>query len=164
MNPSASATTPLVNVGTDWQSQPPSALVEFILARFHQPLRRELPELAERARQVEDVVPGLASHLDQVRAALEDHLTKEEKILFPLIVAGRGATALMPIKVMMTEHEDHVLCLRRTRELTGDFSLPAGASALWRALYRDLQRLEDDLAQHVELENNVLFTRVLENL
>lgn len=153
---------------SSWQSQSPAALVEFILTRFHEPLRRDLPKLVERAREVEGVERarpscpvGLAQHLEQVRLAVESHLTKEEKILFPLILAGRGALALMPIKVMMIEHDDHLQDLLRTRALTQGFALPAGASASWRDLYRDLQRLEAELARHIDLENHVLFTRVM---
>jgi regulator of cell morphogenesis and NO signaling len=63
----------------------------------------------------------------------------------------------------MSEHDDHAHNLRRTRELTHDFALPADASSAWRDLYRDLQRLEADLGQHIDLENNVLFTRALAN-
>jgi regulator of cell morphogenesis and NO signaling len=64
---------------------------------------------------------------------------------------------------MMAEHEDHGQNLRRTRELTANFTLPPDAPAAWRDLYRDLERLETDLAEHIDLENSVLFTRALEN-
>ncbi len=153
---------------TDWQSQPLGSVIEFILTRFHEPLRRDLPDLVTRARQIESSSSehcpvGLANHLEQVRLSVESHLAKEEKILVPLIAAGRGENALMPIRMMMAEHDDHAQNLRRTRELTGDFALPAGASAAWRDLYRDLERLEADLARHIDLENNVLFTRAIES-
>jgi regulator of cell morphogenesis and NO signaling len=152
----------------DWQSQPLGAVIAFILTRFHEPLRRDLPDLVRRARRIENSPGehrpvGLADHLEQIRLSVESHLAKEEKILFPLIAAGRGTNALMPIRVMMAEHDDHAQNLRRTRELTGDFALPAGASAAWRDLYRDLERLEADLAEHIDLENDVLFTRALAN-
>jgi regulator of cell morphogenesis and NO signaling len=62
---------------------------------------------------------------------------------------------------MMTEHDDHTENLRRTRELTRDFALPSDASVRWRALYQELQRLEDELGKHIELENKVLFPRAL---
>ena len=153
---------------TAWQSQPLASIIEFILTRFHEPLRRKLPRLVERAAEVErseTVEPlcpaGLADHLEQVRLAVESHLAKEEKILFPLILAGRGAGAWMPIKVMMTEHDDHLQNLQRTRALTHDFGLPSTASTSWRDLYVELKRLEDELNQHIDLENNVLFTRAM---
>jgi regulator of cell morphogenesis and NO signaling len=152
----------------DWETQPPGAIIAFILRRFHEPLRRDLPVLVSRARLVEaETSPerlrpvGLADHLEQILLVVESHLAKEEKILFPLILAGRGGSAFMPIKVMMAEHEDHVANLEHTRVLTHDFALPADASQTWRSLYLDLQRLEVDLNQHIQLENNVLFTRVM---
>jgi regulator of cell morphogenesis and NO signaling len=151
-----------------WQSQSPTALIELILTRFHDPLRRDLPRLVELAHRVEaaeqgsQLCPkGLGAHLEQVRLAVESHLAKEEKILFPLILAGRGAMALMPIRVMMSEHDDHLQNLEQVRLLTHGFTLPATAASAWHDLYRDLQQLEGDLRAHIDLENNILFTRVL---
>ena len=56
----------------DWQSQPLGAVIAFILTRFHEPLRRDLPDLVKRARQIEDGPGkyrpvGLANHLEQIR-------------------------------------------------------------------------------------------------
>ena len=168
MNAASSTIDPAMERTAAWKTQPPAAIIEFILCRFHAPLRRDLPVLVSGARLVEaETAPsalrptGLADHLEQILIAVESHLAKEEKILFPLILAGRGGSAFMPIKVMMAEHEDHVANLERTRTLTHDFSLPADASETWRALYCDLQRLETDLNQHIHLENTVLFTRVM---
>ena len=151
-----------------WSERSPSEIVEFILYRFHEPLRRDLPALLAAARAVEEETrgdslrpSGLADHLEHILLEVESHLAKEEKILFPLILAGRGSMAFMPIKVMMAEHNDHVANLERTRALTHDFALPDDASPAWRVLYRDLDRLEVDLRQHIDLENNVLFTRVM---
>jgi regulator of cell morphogenesis and NO signaling len=157
--------------GTDpaaWETQEPARLIAFIIERFHEPLRRELPALIGSARLVEakhagvgQGPRGLANHLEQVALALESHLAKEERILFPLIVAGRGAMALMPIKVMMAEHQDHDASLLRLRVLTHDFALTDSADAEWRELYRRLQLFETDLKRHIALENDVLFPRAM---
>jgi regulator of cell morphogenesis and NO signaling len=149
-----------------WDTQEPARLVAFILEHYHEPLRRELPALIGSARLVEarhagQGPRGLAHHLEQVALALESHLAKEERILFPLIVAGRGAMALMPIKVMMAEHQDHGASLLRLRVLTHDFALPDSADAEWRELYRRLQAFATDLEQHIALENDVLFPRAM---
>ena len=168
MNAAIDTSGPVEDENTAWETQAPDAIIAFILRRFHEPLRRDLPKLPGAARSVEAAASGsplcpagLAHHLDQILLAVESHLAKEEKILFPLILAGRGSSAFMPIKVMMAEHEDHVANLRRTRALTHNFALPAEATETWRTLYLDLQRLEADLNQHICLENNVLFTRVM---
>ncbi|HXQ23296.1 MAG TPA: iron-sulfur cluster repair di-iron protein [Candidatus Acidoferrales bacterium] len=158
-----SASTAPVRVPTD-----PAQLVDHILDRYHRPLRPELVRLLEMAQKVERVhaqkptcPTGLTAHLFEMQQAIEEHLTKEEQILFPMIQAGQGHRAYMPVQVMMQEHLDHAANLRRMRELTGDLRIPAEACATWRALYEGLAALELDLMEHIHLENNVLFPGVL---
>jgi regulator of cell morphogenesis and NO signaling len=167
MNSTARATVNDYNEAR-WAHCSPSEIIEFILERFHEPLHRELPALVASAREVEaetraesQCPVGIGDHLEQVLLAVESHLAKEEKLLFPLIMSGRGHAAFMPIKAMMAEHEDHAANLAHTRALTHDFTLPAHASPAWRGLYQNLERLESELHQHIALENQVLFTRVM---
>jgi regulator of cell morphogenesis and NO signaling len=161
-------TTTGENDPRSWAEQAPAVIIEHILRRYHEPLRRELPALIANARAVEvenqarPLCPrGLAAHLEQVWLSVESHLHKEERILFPLILDGRGATAHMPVRVMMAEHNDHLGNLKRTIELTNGFALPPDASEAWRELYQGLRRLECDLCDHINLENEILFPRVL---
>lgn len=146
----------------------PARLVDYILERYHRPLRPELVRLIEMGQKVERVHAekptcpmGLAAHLFEMQQGIEEHLGKEEQILFPMIQAGRGQGAYMPVQVMMQEHRDHAANLRRMRELTNDLSVPPEACATWRALYEGLAALEFDLMEHIHLENNVLFPGVL---
>jgi regulator of cell morphogenesis and NO signaling len=151
-----------------WGQRPLEELIQHILDRYHAPLKTEIPRLIDLARKVEDVhgdkpdcPAGLADLLTEVRAAVESHLAKEEQILFPLILSGRGQMAHMPVQVMMQEHEDHGQNLRRIRELTNDLQIPDYACASWRELYRSLAQLEVELMDHISLENNILFPRAL---
>ena len=151
-----------------WDDRPLEELIDHILTRYHEPLRHELPRLGALARKVEQVHAskpecprGLAEHLAAVQEAVESHLQKEERILFPAIRAGQGPMAHMPVKVMMAEHEDHGLNLRKTRALAGNFVLPPEACATWTELYHGLEQLERDLMAHIHLENAVLFPRAL---
>ncbi len=151
-----------------WDSAPLSELVEHVLERYHADHRAELPRLVEAAQKVERVHAdkascprGLAQHLEHMSSELEDHMQKEEHVLFPLIQRGHGAMASMPIQVLEHEHRDHALNLQRLRALAHDFAPPAEACNTWRALYLGLAELERDLMQHIHLENNVLFPRAL---
>ncbi len=150
-----------------WDTRSLPDLIDFILGAYHAPLRVDLPALLEAARRVERVHEkksscprGLAALLAQLADELEQHMTKEEQILFPAIREGRGGGAVrMPIRVMMQEHDDHGENLRRMRELATGFEPPPEACATWRALYAGLQKLEADLMEHIHLENNILFPR-----
>ena len=152
-----------------WAERPVAELVDFIVTRYHEPLRRDLPGLLEAARKVERVhaskpacPKGLADHIERMAQELDDHLAKEERVLFPAIRSGHvGPGLTAPVQVMRVEHDEHGANLRRLRELAHDFDPPAEACRTWRALYEGLAHLEAELMEHVHLENNVLFPRVL---
>ncbi|MBR0670246.1 iron-sulfur cluster repair protein YtfE [Neoroseomonas soli] len=142
------------------------ALIGRILERYHAVHRRELPELARLARRVEAVhrqnahVPaGLADLLEEMEHELSSHMMKEERVLFPLILAGHGGSASAPIAMMRHEHDDHGAQLAQIMALTDDATPPEGACTTWRALYAGLRKFAEDLTEHVHLENNVLFPR-----
>lgn len=150
----------------DWREATPAALIEHILHRYHERHREELPELIRLAQRVEhvhgdrpDCPTGLAAHLTAMLRDLESHMTKEEQILFPMLLGGNNRMARMPISVMRSEHDDHGEALARMEELTDDITEPLDACNTWRALYAGLRQLREDLMQHIHLENNILFLR-----
>jgi len=154
--------------GQRWDEAPIPDLVAFIVSRYHERLREELPQLIALASKVEtkhaekaSCPRGLGQHLTNVHENVLMHLSKEEKVLFPLILDGVGRMAAGPIRVMEQEHDDHREGLLRTRVLTDDLTPPGEACTSWRALYLRLDALEADLMEHIHLENNVLFPRVL---
>lgn len=142
------------------------ALVEHILARFHETHRRELPELVKLARRVEAVhrdhpqaPQGLADLLERAAAELGDHMSKEEQVLFPAMQAGYRGSLDMPIRVMRHEHDSHAEIIHGLEALTGGFILPPDACRSWQALYAGAEKFVTDLTEHIHLENNVLFPR-----
>jgi regulator of cell morphogenesis and NO signaling len=156
----------LVARTTEPSPEQPSAraLIDHILRRFHDVHREEIPTLAALARKVEAVhrahalVPrGLAAALDELGDALEMHMAKEEQVLFPAMRSGLAGPLAPPIARMRYEHDEHGMRLRLLAEITHDLALPEDACASWRALYAGVEKLVDDLMQHIHLENNVLF-------
>jgi regulator of cell morphogenesis and NO signaling len=153
----------------NWELRSQAELVDHIETHYHAGLRHELPKLIERARRVErehaehaEVPGGLTELLEKLEAALEAHMQKEERILFPTLRTGsRGGPIDMPIRMMEREHDDHSDELEQIRRLTHDLTAPADASSGWTELYGRLATLEADLRQHIYLENNVLFARAL---
>lgn len=162
---------------TDWTQASLSALCDHIERTHHDYLRRELPRLSEIIAKVVKVHGQQHRELAQVEAAfhelraeLEPHMMKEERILFPAIrhleAVGRvlhfpfGSLA-NPIRVMVGEHDNAGDALARLRALTGDFAVPRGACNTYRVMLDSLQRLEADMHLHVHKENNILFPRAV---
>ena len=155
-----------------WEQASLEDLIVHIVSVFHESLQVELPRLESMARQVaeeqgdgqgedqETLAELLTTFLD-LKAELGAHLMKEEQILFPMILQGRGDEAGGPIMVMNQEHASAKVALARLRELTGDYELPTEAPESRRALWQGLAELEDALHQHIHLEDDILFRRAL---
>jgi regulator of cell morphogenesis and NO signaling len=142
----------------------PGALVDHILARYHDVHRVQLPELIRMAHRVEavhranpDVPAGLGNLLEEIQQELLSHMQKEEAILFPMLKSGGNPFVNQPIGMMRAEHVEHGAALEQLNALTHDATPPAGACNTWRALYAGIAQFGDDLINHIHLENNVLF-------
>jgi regulator of cell morphogenesis and NO signaling len=164
----------------DWSEEPLAAIVEHILARYHAVLREELPRLTAMAQKVTrahgasfpEMIPPLEQRLKELVEELMPHMMKEERVLFPYIVALEGevaegspraaspfGTVANPIAAMEADHEEVGRLLAEMRRLTGGYALPEGACNTFRALFHGLEELEREMHLHVHLENNVLFPR-----
>ncbi len=151
-----------------WQNATLAEIVDHIVYTFHEPLRTELPRLESIARDLRDASAGetvselLLTFLN-LRGELEDHMAKEEEILFPMIRRGDGIMADGPIRMMEDEHEGAVAALRRLRELAGGYRLSDDDQDGPRAaLWQGLAALEKIMHEHIYLENDILFPRALE--
>jgi regulator of cell morphogenesis and NO signaling len=110
------------------------------------------------------IVHPLARTLAGLSAELEQHMRKEEMILFPFVERGGPApfgSVANPIRVMEHEHDSAGQALAEMRRVTDGFTLPEGACNTFRALYAGLEELERDLHMHIHLENNILFPKAL---
>jgi regulator of cell morphogenesis and NO signaling len=170
--------------GRDWTRERLSTLADFIVTRYHDRLREELPRLEAMAAKVNhvhgekvpDVFPKLNAVLNELSQDLVAHMTKEEMILFPAIKELDEAEAesraplprfplgalRMPMSVMEQEHDRAGELLATLRELTSGYQPPEWACNTYRGLYAGLEELEADMHVHVHLENNVLFPRSAE--
>lgn len=105
---------------------------------------------------------------------LNAHMKKEENILFPFIRAiGKAkkegtplspppfGTIQNPINMMEMEHTGAGDILRKIAELSNNYTPPADACNTYRALYHSLEEYQNDLFQHIHLENNILFPKAI---
>lgn len=159
-----------------------SELIDYILETHHVFTKQELARLPDLMNKVCRKHGAAHGELFALQAAfyelcgeLTPHIKKEEVVLFPFIKhlemsAAKHissprppfGTVKNPVCVMMTEHDAAGEILRRMREVSNDYALPAGACPSFQALYFGLEELEKDLHRHIHLENNVLFPRAVE--
>jgi regulator of cell morphogenesis and NO signaling len=151
-------------------------LIDFILQHHHTYVREAIPQIAELLDRVVEAHGADQPELKRVRenflmlaAELLDHMPKEEQVLFPLIrkmsEAATGGeiyknTVQTPVKVMEHEHESAGNLVKALRTLTDHYTIPAHACPTYRITYTMLQEFDNDLMQHIHLENNILFPRV----
>ena len=158
------ASVPASTAFAEWRSASVDELVAHIVKRFHEKHRDQLPELIRLSRKVEYVhqhnsecPAGLADALEGLQQALESHMLKEEQVLFPMLVKGMGSMVREPVAIMRLEHDEQNQAVDEVWHLTQGLATPDGACATWRALYSRLAEFIEDLSQHIELENEVLF-------
>ncbi len=161
----------------DWTAMSPGELVDHLEATHHAYLREALPRATTLADKVASVHAERHPELDlvarlvtELRAELEPHLAKEERILFPMIRELDAATQAPqfhcgslanPIRVMGIEHDHAGELLAHLRAATAGYTVPADGCASYQALYAALADLEADTHLHVHKENNLLFPAVL---
>jgi len=171
----------LANIETgpapDWASMGPAELVEHFETTHHAYLHTELGRLGALAEKVAGVhgsrhpeTVEVRAVYEKLRADLEPHLSKEERVLFPMIrelatssvaPSFQCGPVSKPISVMMLEHDRAGELLATLRTVTGGYQIPADGCASYRALYEGLAQLEADTHLHVHKENNLLFPAVV---
>lgn len=166
----------------DWRFESLTNLANYILEKHHTFTRDEMERLTSLLSKVCSVHGQNHPELIQIqhvfsslRNELTAHMYKEEQILFPYIFQldkavsqGRPApfspfgTVQNPIRMMMFEHDNAGAMLRELRDLSERYTVPPDGCASFRLLYEGLEGFEQDLHQHIHLENNLLFPRAIE--
>ncbi len=160
----------------EWTTMSATELVDHLVATHHRYLWEELPRVSALADKIvsehgarRPELTEIAACYGRVRADLEPHLLKEERVLFPMIReldASSVAPALHcgtlrnPISVMLSEHDAVGDLLAQMRLLTGGYQPPADGCATYAACFAAMAEIEADTHLHIHKENNVLFPKV----
>jgi regulator of cell morphogenesis and NO signaling len=98
-------------------------------------------------------------------------MKKEEQVLFPFIKqqqeAKSSCSIVKPepvrniISVMERDHDIAGQLCKEIRQLSNDYTPPANACNSISLLFHKLEEFENDLLQHVHLENNILFPKAI---
>ena len=157
-------------------------LTEFIIQKYHNPLRENLPKIHLLFNKIVDVHwdihPEFAKMKDifiLFQNEMLKHLDKEEKILFPMMQALQKAvnekkniwafhcgSIKNPITQMEKEHKIFDFYLEQIKELSNNFFIPENACNAYTTTYTMLKNLYDETLEHAHFEDNTLHKLALE--
>jgi len=150
----------------DFQKMQPQELAKYIVETHHAFLFKTLPETYALFMKVLRVHGARHPELYKVfelfgvlKAELDQHLIREETILFPKITDKSDAdteTAKL-LEEIETEHENAGRLMDKIRLVNYNYTLPSDACASYKTLYESMMKIEDDIHLHIHLENNILF-------
>jgi regulator of cell morphogenesis and NO signaling len=166
----------------NWAQRTLESLSSHIVAKHYAYVKGELPRPVQLAQKVvnrhgstKPELPVITNTLTQLDEELAQHLAKEEAVLFPYIAGLERSitigtpkphccfgTVANPVAMMTQEHDAAGALIAEIRRLSGGFTTPVDACPTFHAFYDGLREFEQDLHQHIHLENNILFPRAIE--
>ena len=171
-----------ISPSLDFHNWKTDFLIDYIIHIHHAYLAGNLPGIR---KVVEKFALGHQSrypYLAELMKAFEKlcmeiipHLDEEEKVIFPYIrqlahaFDDREPYAVLLVrtlrksldKTILHEQENIAKYLIEFRRLTNDYNPPRDACLTHRVALAKLKELDQDLNQHLYLENEILFTRAL---
>jgi regulator of cell morphogenesis and NO signaling len=159
-----------------------NSLIDLIIKQYHFNTRKNVVVIYDLAQQVfsrhNEKHPELAKLVETLFLFFDDllcHLKKEEQILFPNIIQltekklhegyfnySTFGVIKEYVLTMQNEHRDVLNQLGFFRRLTNDYRFPQECSVLYQTLLSKMKEFENEMMQHIQLENDFLFPRAIQ--
>lgn len=163
----------------DYTAWPADLLASYIEKTHHRYVREKAPVILAYLNKLCQVHGARHPELLEVNKLFQEsakelnqHLLKEERILFPYIVQLINAeidhtepsetafgTIANPIHMMEHEHDTEGERFEKIAKLTDNYTVPADGCSTYSVTYDMLKEFEEDLHKHIHLENNILFPK-----
>ena len=165
----------------DFKSWPLDLLTDYIEKTHHRYVEEKTPVLQAFLDKLCKVHGGRHPELFEINSLFNEsaydlaaHMKKEELILFPFVknmvkakISGSPlpkphfGTVENPVHMMEHDHTVEGDRFRRIAEITNEYLPPADACNTYKVAFAMLQDFENDLHQHIHLENNILFPKAI---
>ncbi|MFU8860450.1 MAG: iron-sulfur cluster repair di-iron protein [Cyclonatronaceae bacterium] len=153
----------------------PELLIRYIIDNHHSYVREAIERIpyfinkvAARHGENHPWNIEIATHFAELCGEMTEHMASEENEVFPLIetyLRTKDPESRVRLEKLVddmeSEHSGAGALMARIRELSRQFTPPAGACNTYQVAYAELEAFERDLHQHVHLENNILFPKAL---
>lgn len=166
----------------DFKSFSPNLLIDYILEAHHKYVVANTPVIGQYLDKLCKVHGERHPELFEIKklfkisaAEMENHMQKEEVVLFPFIKMMTAAikdnktiaqphfgTVDNPIAMLKGDHETEGNLFAKISELSSNYTPPIDACETYKVAFAMLQEFEQNLHKHIHLENNILFHKAKE--
>lgn len=156
----------------DWDQMKTKELVKYIVDTYHVFTKQELQRISQLIEKLKakhgeryPYLLDLENIFKQMKTSLLEHIEEEEQVIFPLLVnlEINKHSSHEEIKQYLTSlDKDHLEtgeALERIKKLTHDYTPPSDACMTHIVMLSSLERLEQNLHEHIHKENQILFPR-----
>lgn len=163
----------------DFNQWPLDLLADYIEKTHHRYCEAKINEIKPYLEKITKVHGEQQPELIEINELFKEtagkmsvHMKKEELILFPFIrkmtkvkstgealTAPKFGSVESPIDIMRDDHNEEGERFQRIRALSQNYTVPEDGCATYKVTFAMLNEFEDDLHQHIHLENNILFPK-----
>jgi regulator of cell morphogenesis and NO signaling len=157
----------------------PDELINYIVNKHHGFTKNMLSLTLQHSKTLSKQGEEEASHIfkvvDLLNVTVEQHFKDEEEILYPyakklLEWKRTGNNAMVPsiniignpINRFIEEHVYLIDLLNEIRTITHNYTVVTNDKNQLKLLHAELFELEQDLQKQIYLENNILFTKLID--
>ena len=165
------------HIGEGGHAETGVELLDFVGRHHHNSIRETVPQIQALLDTIcsvhgEDNITVLAirDDFEDLADDLNDHLQRDEEEFFPAVrsfseTGSRNSTQdAVAIHEMMdsleSEHRALGELVRSLRTMTVNYTPPDYACPTFRLGYKLLREFDNELVQHIHIENNILFQNI----
>lgn len=162
----------------DYDSWKLDFLIDFLINIHHEYEEENILILKEYGEKVATIYGEKYNELNEVNLLIQEvtdeileHMKNEETTLFPyikkLLEAKKKKTLANiinsplnePIESLEDDHQKVGKTFKKIARLTNNYKIPDNVCYSFKMLYLKLQQFEEELQQHIHIENNILFPK-----
>ena len=157
-------------------------LADYITNVHHAYLYKMLPDLSNRVTSFIEGHKKKFPELEEMQSIFNDlsrillmHMPLEDEIIFPYIKQIEATyrrnepygqlfvrTLRKPLGGVEKVHEEISTLLKQLKVNSNNFNFPSNACTNHQVVYHKLREFYDDMIQHMHLEHNILYPKVIE--
>jgi regulator of cell morphogenesis and NO signaling len=157
----------------------PDELINYIVNKHHGFTKNMISLTLQHSEQLSKEGDAQAEQIygvvDNLHHTVVQHFKDEEEILYPYVKkllewkrSGNNAMVPLinilgnPINRFIKEHDDLMDTLKVIRAITDNYTVLSNTKNQLKLLHAELFELEQDLQKQIYLENNILFTKLMD--